>query len=200
MTSTAGTSSTLGGESGNAGEGPVGPVMEELSLCDRLTGTSILTTEVSWAFEALVYADCQLNWLNQLYLDFKPNKRDEYLNALRPWNLRFWGCQDQPVGDFPLVFGTPPLSQGDADLLVDYYVQAAIAKIGLSTTEEEEMRSALARLAVQLVVDASSEPSKPNCEDPNAGGAGGTGSGGAPSGGASGETSGGASPSGGALQ
>jgi hypothetical protein len=194
-TSTAGTSSTLGGESGNAGEGPVGPVMEELSLCERLSGTSLLTTEVSWALESLVINDCRVDWLTHLYLDFKPNKRDQYMNALRPWNLRFWGCQDQPVADFPLVFGTPPLSQGDADLLVDYYVQAAIAKIGLSSKEEDEMRSALARLAAQLVVDASSEPSQSTCGDPNAGGAGG-----ATSGGAGGETGGGAGLGGGELQ
>jgi hypothetical protein len=170
--SSAGTDSTLGGESGSGG-GPDGPILEELSLCDRLSMQSQLSTSFTKAFEKLVYADCRINWLNHLYLDFMPNKRDDYLNALVPWNLRFWGCQEQPVSDFALVFGTPPLSQGDADLVCDYYVQAAIEAFQLTKKEQSEMSTALAHLASALVTSSSADPSQPSCEDPNAGGAGG---------------------------
>jgi hypothetical protein len=176
-----GTGDTPGGEGGSAGEPPVGPVMEQLTLCQRLSMVTQASTTLSKAFEKLVYADCRVNWLNHLYLDFMPNKRDDYLNALIPWNLQLWGCPGAtPVGDFPLVFGKPPLSQGDADIVIGYYVDAAIAAFSLTQEEQDDMRTALEHLATTVIVDESAEPSQPSCEEPGAGGSGTAGVGGMP--------------------
>ena len=94
------------------------------------------------------------------------------------WNLQLWGCQGQPVGDFGLVYRTPPLSAGDANLLIELYLTAATAELDLRPSELDDMRGALERLSKPLIVSDSSEPSASVCPT-GAGGAGGAGAAGA---------------------
>jgi hypothetical protein len=98
--------------------------------------------------------------------------RDDYINALERWNLRFWGCEDVPVETFELVWGEPPLSQGDVDILIGYYMESAIEHLELSPKEQDEMLAALRRLSTLVVTSDSPEASKPSCTDGGAGGAG----------------------------
>lgn len=170
----AGAGNTPGGEGGGP---PDGPPIEELSLCDRLTQVAAKNLQTTKMFERGVYTDCRVDWLAQRYVDAKA--RDDYLNDLLTWNQKFWGCQEVPVDDFLLVWGTPPLSQGDAKIVVDYYVAAAIEHLGLTPKEEQEMREALERLSTLVVTSASLEPSQPSCVDPNGGAGGQDGAGGA---------------------
>ena len=167
-TGSAGTANTPGGEGGGP---PDGPISEELTLCDRLTKLTENSRLTTLAFEKLAYADCRIKWLNRLYID--EHERDTYLNDLIPWNLQFWGCQSSPVDDFPLVWGTPAISQGDADIVIDHYLEAATEQLQLTKNEQGEMRAALERLATTIVVSESTQPSQPACDAPNTGGAGG---------------------------
>lgn len=152
-------------------------MLEELSVCDRLLRVPEKNLAQSDMFEREVYLDCRVKWLPRLYLDARARK--EYLNALEDWNERFWGCLDLPVDDFLLVWGTPAISQGDADIIIEHYMAAAIEQLQLSQKEEDEMRSALQRLATVLITSSSLEPSQPACVDPNGGAGGMDGSGGA---------------------
>jgi hypothetical protein len=182
----AGAGNTPGGEGGGP---PDGPLLEELSLCDRLTQVAAKNLQTTKMFERAVYTDCRVDWLGHRYVDAMA--RDDYLNDLLTWNQKFWGCQQAPVDDFLLVWGTPPISQGDAEIVIDHYVAAAIEQLGLTAKEEQEMREALERLSTLVVTSASLEPSEPSCVDAN-GGAGGQGGVGA--GGAAGTTSTGGTP------
>jgi hypothetical protein len=177
-TISAGSGSTPGGDGGGGADGPV---REELSLCDRLIQVPDKNLKTTKAFELSVYSDCRVKWLADLYLDAK--KRDDFLNDLLTWNQKFWGCQGVAVDNFALVWGTPPLSRGDADLVVGYYLTAAIEHLDLTANEEQEMREALQRLSTLVVTSAALEPSKPQCPDPNGGAGGQDGSGGAAGGG-----------------
>jgi hypothetical protein len=168
----AGMGNTLGGEGG--GSATTGPLSEQLTLCNRLTEVPTKERDFSDAFERLVYLDCRVAWLPQLYL--KPvNVRFQYQNALERWNLRFWGCDGVPVTDFQLVWQEPPLSRGDADIVIDHYLQAATEFLELSPKEQEDMRAALQRLSTPAVTSDSLEPSQSSCETGGAGGAGGEG-------------------------
>jgi hypothetical protein len=173
----AGAGKTPGGEGGGP---PDEPRFEELSLCDRLSQVPAKNLSTTKMFELGVYTDCRIDWLAHLYVDAK--RRDDYLNDLLTWNQKFWGCQEVPVEDFLLVWGTPALSQGDANLVIDYYVAAAIEHLELIPREEQEMREALARLSTQVITSSSLEPSKPSCTDANGGAGGQGGLGGATSG------------------
>jgi len=170
----AGTGNTPGGDGGGP---PDGPVLEELSVCDRLLRVPEKNLAQSDMFERESYLDCRVKWLPRLYIDARARK--DYLNALEDWNDRFWGCQDLPVDDFLLVWGTPPLSQGDADIIIEHYMAAAIEQLQLTQKEEDEMRAALQRLATLVVTSSSLEPSQPDCVDPNGGAGGMAGAGGA---------------------
>jgi hypothetical protein len=170
----AGAGNTPGGEGGGP---PDGPLLEELLLCDRLTQVPAKNLKTSKMFELGVYTDCRVDWLARLYVDAK--KRDDYLNDLLTWNQKFWGCQQVPVDDFLLVWGTPSMSRGDADIVIDYYVAAAVEHLELTPNEEQEMREALERLSTLVVTSSSLEPSQPSCTDPNGGAGGQDGSGGA---------------------
>ena len=184
---TAGTSATAGaaavsdagsgGAAGAAGNAPDTPGGEQLVLCARLTGRVGHADAQARAFAKATFADCRINWVVPL----GPNL-DDYRQQLVIWNLQFWGCQGQPVGDFGLVYGTPPLSAGDASLLIELYLTAATAELDLSPSELDDMRGALERLAKPWIVSDSSEPSASVCST-DAGGAGGAaaaGAGGAP--------------------
>jgi hypothetical protein len=172
----AGVGNTPGGE---AGSGATGPISEELSLCDRLTQVDLKEEQLSDEFERSMWLDCRVHWLPDLYVHPAqgPQVRDDYVNALVRWNLRFWGCQDVPVETFELVWGEPPLSQGDADIIVDYYMQEAIQHLELSPKEQGEMLAALKRLSTLLITSDSLEPSNSSCSAGGAGGAGGDGPG-----------------------
>lgn len=158
------------GEGGSGGA--TGPISEQLALCERLTAVSDKEKKSRDAFEKLAFLDCRVTWIPDLYLH-PVLLRHEWQNAMTAWNLRFWGCEGLPVEDFQLVWQEPPLSRGDADILIDHYMQAAIEFLELSPKEQDEMRAALLRLSTVVVTSDSAEPSQPRCDDPNAGGAGG---------------------------
>jgi hypothetical protein len=168
-----GVGNTPGGEGGN---GASGPIAEELMLCDRLTQVQAKEEAVSDQFERSAWLDCRVHWLPDLYVHPAQGAqvRDDYVNALERWNLRFWGCEDLPVETFELVWGEPPLSRGDVDILIAYYMEAAVEHLDLSPKEQDEMLAALKRLSTLVVTSDSLEPSLPSC-DGGAGGAGGAG-------------------------
>lgn len=179
-----------GGVSGDAGEGnspgcerppAEGYYSVELDLCPRLDRVAQRARDLALTFEKALYGDCRVRWLTRLYTKPVPH-RDDYLNDLLVFNRNFWGCQT-PVDQFLLVWESPPLSQGDLQIVVDHYVTASTAELALSEREQCEMRVALERLGQALVVASSEEPSQPECVEPGSGGAGGLDAGGTGAGG-----------------
>lgn len=166
-----GVGNTPGGGGGSAGDGPIS---EELTLCDRLSQVQAKEEDVTDQFERSAWLDCRVHWLPDLYVHPAqgPQVRDDYINALERWNLRFWGCEDVPVETFELVWGEPPLSRGDVDILIGYYMESAIEHLELSPKEQGEMLAALQRLSTLVVTSDSLEASNPSCGDGGAGGAG----------------------------
>jgi hypothetical protein len=155
---------------GGGGGGPDLPFGgEQLELCARLTGLSSHSLLLSNAYLASAFTDCRVSAL-------MPRRAPlgTFRSELNVFNLTFWGCQGAPVETFGLVYMTPPLSAGDAAILIDMYLQAAQAELKLSPLEATEMRAALERLAKRVVVDPSLEPSSSIC-DQGSGGAGGAG-------------------------
>lgn len=154
------------GEGGAGGEPPVTPPGEELSFCPRLTALSKLSLAVEEAYVSVAIVDCRIAWLI-------PRRQDliDMRNELISWSRRFWGCEGLPVETFPLVWGTPALSRGDAAIAMDHYLAASKKELALSPLEYDEMEAALARLAKPLIQDQSTEPSRPSCS----GGEGGSG-------------------------
>lgn len=172
-TGTGGDAGALG--NGGNGGGATTPNGEQLVLCTRLTGKVVHADAHTRAFATAVFADCRIKWIVPLKPDL-----DEYRQQLVVWDLEFWGCQGNPVKDFGLVWGTPALSAGDANLLIEHYLTTANTELTLSTDERVEMKAALDRLAEQLISSPSEEPSQSRCVT-NTGGAGGAaGAGGAP--------------------
>lgn len=183
-----GTSDLVGGEGGStAGAGAVGGEGgggassgddgEQLQICARLANGADDAFTVQSEYTSAFYEDCRVRWLfpsGQAFLDLA--------NQLRRFSFQFWGCPGTPrVYTFALVSGTPALSQGDANLLIDHYLVAAQAAVDLTSLERQDMQAALARLSKPLIVDPSLEPSKPACAtgEAGSGGAGGVDAGGA---------------------
>jgi hypothetical protein len=156
---------------GGAGAGSGQPPVEQLSLCARVTQRNTHAFNVAVNYDHAVYEDCRTTWVTSLYLDV--GKRDVFLNTLQHWNLAFWGCSDEPVASFALIYGTAPLTAGDATALIEKYMAVATLELELSPAEITEMQSALERLSQQVIADPSTELSGADC-DANAGGAGGT--------------------------
>lgn len=152
---------------GNGGNGPV-PAGEQLVLCTRITGKIGHVSTQSKAFATALFADCRIKWVVPLKPDL-----DEYRQQLVDWSYDFWGCEPaSPVADFGLVYGTPALSVGDANLLIEHYLTTVDTEVQLSTDERTEMKAALDRLAKPLISSPSEEPSQSSCVA-NTGGAGG---------------------------
>jgi hypothetical protein len=111
----------------------------------------------------------------------------DLVNQLVSFSYNLWGCERTlPVDEFGLVLGTPALSQGDVNVLIEHYLAAAQKTLDLSLEERQTMQAALVRLSKPLIADAATEPSKSACSV-GAGGAGGVGgadAGGAAAGGA----------------
>ena len=173
---------SVGGEAG-AGPSNVG---EQLDICVRLAQPGPNATAVDMAYTRAVTLDCRVKWI-------MPKGQDlpTFQNQVLHFNYAFWGCpQWSPVEAFGLVFGTPALSQGDADLLIGHYLKAAQDTLGLSPLERQTMQAALVRLSKPLIMDASLEPSKAICPV-NMGGSGGAGGAEAGAGGAAGAGAGG---------
>ena len=143
---------------------------EQLGFCSRLTMRPTRSSNVALLYEQAVYDDCRIKWVTDLYL--VPKVRADFLNDLIVWNLELWGCQGEPVQSFALIYGEAPLSAGDAALLIEYYLDAALEELDMSEPELDEMKAALERLSEPLIDDPSTEPSQPRC-DTGAAGAGG---------------------------
>jgi hypothetical protein len=173
-----GTSEAGGAQGGTGGAGAVGGEAgggassaddgEQLQICVRLANGADEALTVQRDYTSALYEDCRVRWLfpsGQAYIDL--------VNQVRRFNFQFWGCPATPrVYAFALVSGTPALSQGDANLLIDHYLVTAQAALDLTAGERKDMQAALARLSKPLIVDSSLAPSKPACAT------GGTGSGG----------------------
>jgi len=175
--------------SGGAGAGGEGGATttkgEQLELCVRLPQAPPNATAVDKAYTTAVTLDCRVKWI-------MPKGQDlpAFQNQVLHFNYAFWGCpQWPPVDTFALVFGSPSLSQGDADLLIGHYLKAAQDTLDLSPLERETMQAALIRLSKPLISNPSLEPSKSGCPVSMGGAAG---AGGADTGGANAGGSGGA--------
>lgn len=180
---------SAGGEGGEGGN--VGNDGEQLELCVRLAQPGPNATAVDMAYTTAVTLDCRMKWIMPKGPDLPV-----FQNQVLRFNYAFWGCPQWPsVEAFGLVFGTPTLSQGDANLLIGHYLKAAQDTLNLSPLERETMQAALVRLAKPLILDASLEPSKSICPMSmgGAGGAGGMDAGGADVGGGAGAGGAGAS-------
>lgn len=165
----------LGGAGQDSGEGGVGGAdrSEQLSVCLRISQKTTKATLVAQDFVSGVVADCRVAWLAPIGQSLA-----ELLNQLVVFNYEFWGCPDTPaVGTFGLVLGTPALSQGDVDALVELYSVAAQTTLDLSPLELQQMQAALQRLSQRLNVDPSSAPSRSACPA-DADGSAGSGAGG----------------------
>jgi hypothetical protein len=166
---------TLGAAAGASGDSSAGGAVntlegEQLLLCKRLSGLVDHADKVSRVFSKTTYADCRVKWVVPL----EQAQLVEYKNRLVSWSLAFWGCQGNPVTDFALAYHQPDLSQGDADILIQHYLDTVGAEVDLSPVEEAQMAAALGRLAAPLLVSASAEPSQSKCPvDAGGGGAGG---------------------------
>jgi len=190
---------SVGGAAGAAGAagGTADPGSEQLELCARLAQGAQDADAVARSYVTGVYADCRVGWLVP-----RGQALADLLNQLVGFSYNFWGCRATlPVDAFGLVLGTPALSQGDVNLLIDDYLLAAQNKLDLSPAERETMQAALIRLSKPLIAGASLEPSHANCPVPTGGaggadaggaGAGGVDVGGAGAGGAAANTTGGA--------
>jgi hypothetical protein len=162
---------------GAGGNGDDDPTTEQLSFGPRITAQVVNAGDVAREYDHATYDDCRTRWVSDLYL--ASDERHTFLNDLLAWNLRFWGCQGEPVDNFALIYGTAPLSAGDASLLIEHYIAVATVELTLSPLEITEMRAALERLSRPLIADPSTEPSQPRCDagsagEGGAGGAGGT--------------------------
>jgi hypothetical protein len=174
---------------GNAGDGgspaPVGTgggagaagapsdVAEMLELCARISMKTIHAQDVSREYAKAAYGHCDTHWILRTAVDAGPGLA-QYRNDLAAWSYAFWGCGADPVTTFGLVYGTPPLSEGDAHQLIDMYLETAKADLGMSPGEVEDMRAALERLSQLVVTDASAAPSQPG-SNPRCAAAGGSG-------------------------
>ncbi len=170
-----GVSDTPGGAA-DAGAPPLGtggaPPLpaEQLTLCDRLTQRSTHAFNVARSYDHAVYDDCRTRWVTDLYLAAKA--RDVFLNDLQVWNLAFWGCSETSVQSFALIYGTAPLSAGDAAALIEKYMTVTKTELQLSPAEIEEMQTALDHLSQQDIADPSLELSGSLCETGTGGAAG----------------------------
>jgi hypothetical protein len=192
-----------GGQGGAAGAGVVGGEAgggasnegEHLALCARLANGVHDADVVTSYYMSALYTDCRVSWLFPSGQDYVTQ-----LNQLKRFNFQFWGCPGTPpVYTFALVLGTPALSQGDVNLLIDHYLTAAQAAVDLTSLERQTMQAALVRLSNPLIVASSPDLSHSACEIGGAGGAdggGAAGAGGVSAGGAGGAA---ASSAGGAL-
>jgi hypothetical protein len=177
----AGAPPTLAGAGGND-SGPT----EQLSFGPRIPAQAANARDVAREYNHATFDDCRTRWVTDLFL--QSEAQQDFLNELVTWNLRFWGCQGEPVDNFALIYGTAPLSAGDATLLIEHYIAVATEALTLSPLEIDEMRAALQRLSAPLIADPSPEPSQPDCD------AGGAGAGGAASEPVGGAGAGGAAP------
>lgn len=163
------TQGLAGAGTGNeGGQFVVAPGGEELDFCPRLTSPGQLARVVEDVFLGAVLVDCRVKWLVP-----RPPEQIELRNDLVIWNGHFWGCDERPVDNFGLVWGAPPLSRGDATILIGLYLEKAQTELALSPLEHSQMEAALERLAKPLIVDASTEPSNSACAMGGAGGEGG---------------------------
>ena len=173
--SQAGAAGAGGGGQGGSDSGADGSVSVALSLCVRLQSPSVLSFDITRAYDHRVYADCRVKWVSNLYLEV--DQREVFLNNLLAWNMRFWGCTPPPPDNFALIFKTAPLTLGDVSALIDDYIEVATQPLGLSAPEIAEMRAALLELANSVVATPSNGLSKSQCTvEAGAGGAGGGGS------------------------
>jgi hypothetical protein len=169
-TSQGGGGSDGGGEGGGGGSGDV---PDQLTICQRLTGTTSLSIDVTNAYEEALIADCRVNWTTLLYFNPPLDVRYMFLNNLVVWNLELWGppCSTVAPTEFALIYEPAPLTSADAQLLIDIYVEQATSLLAMSPPEIEEMRALLGRLSQPVIERVSDEYSRPDC----AGGAGGAG-------------------------
>ena len=176
-------SGAVGGKADGGGAGGVGGALngedgEQLMLCARLSGQTVLAGRMAHDFEVNVYYDCRVSWLV-----VKGHALDDFLVSMTSFNYAFWGCANLPVTTFGLVDGQPSLSAADVATLAEDYVAAmntslqASTQNSLSAPEAVEMTAALERLAKPLITNPAPTLSKSVC-DSGAGGA--AGAGGAP--------------------
>ncbi|HTQ03590.1 MAG TPA: hypothetical protein VMI54_07025 [Polyangiaceae bacterium] len=142
-----------GGASGGSAGG--GGASNQLSLCVRLSNATNLDLEVTNDYEKAFIADCNIYWVFYLYYDASKNlnERDKFLNQMLAFNYALWGCAGSPAPtSFDLVYKPVPLSQADADALIDAYMGVATRDLSLSPGESADMRAALERLSEPLLM------------------------------------------------
>lgn len=142
----------------------------ELNLCLRLSRVEDLTREVVSSYEVRVYADCRLKWVVNLYL---PNGRADFKNRLNQWTYRLWGCATPPPDDFALVDRVVPISEAEAEALIDRYLEAVTIVIQLSPEEAASLRAALRELSAPFVDPARQGFPESSCALGGSGGAAG---------------------------
>jgi hypothetical protein len=181
---TSGNASGAGGVSGSSTGGSGGSnEPKQLQICERLaamTPTSALSYDLTMAYERTMIDDCRANWVTSLYFDPATNRNDRapFLNALLHWNLQLWGCQSALPRDFPLIYQgdavEPVLTRGDAQALIDSYLQVSDDMLNLSPAERVDMRTIISRLSEPALLSNSDELSHSACSQ-NTGGASGSG-------------------------
>ncbi len=159
---------------GDGGGTQVLDLGEQLGFCGRLTGISEHARAVQALYVTAALLDCRVTRL----MPHVQAPLTALRNEINSWSRSFWGCDEKRVDTFPLVPSGTVLTQGDANVLMDLYVEACQRDLALSPLERTDMLAALSRLAEPLIRDSSIELSQPACDAGGAGGAGGNGNGG----------------------
>lgn len=159
-----------GGEpaSGEAGSGGSAG-LEPLAICMRLTSPAADALYVNSLYWQATTHDCRISWVSRLYRD----EVDTFLNWFLRWSLAFWGCPGtEPPENFGLMYVEMPATSADTEILIDYYMDAAISTLEPSPDELDAMRRHLERLAQRVIERETDELSNSTCVD-GAGGDGG---------------------------
>ena len=166
------------GSTGSTGstEGPP----ELVDICVRLTNPTGLAGTLALEFDLAVDQDCRIQKFLYLYALATGDARSNFLNALARFNLSLWGCGAAPPSQFLLIYlaglteDVPPLTQADADALIEDYLAAVSLRLGLSPEEADSQRAYLQWLASGIVSDEVTGYTRSICLANGAGGEGGS--------------------------
>jgi uncharacterized membrane protein YgcG len=133
-----------------------------------------ISERVALSYDLTRHRDCRLAWFETLFLP-PIDEKLEYVRAIARQSRILWGCIDEPLSGFSLVYGQVPLSQAEVDALIGVYLNASRIEMQLSPSEVAPIERALEELAAPLVEPTLGDFSRSRCPNGGSGGQGGTG-------------------------
>jgi hypothetical protein len=122
----------------------------KLAICARLRATlneTIRNFTLAYVGTEL-FRDCRT-------VRMVEKETQDFANPLGIWSGSFWGCNEKGVTDFGIAREGFALTAADAATLIDHYMAAAVARLGLSSNESAAMRRALECLAPLAITNPS---------------------------------------------